>query len=160
MCVMLALDITKIFPWSWTLSTPRSQKDQFTVFWDPVVAEKHHYWRWLTKITTLKWTLIRASSQAILSLLSLDNGKIEISPDLEVPGPGVGLMPQSLALHPYFSCREILWYYATMAGVLPVLITKRITTILRFLKLSAKVRWQTFEIFLICFWFFQGIWSS
>ena len=70
----------------------------------------------------------------------MDNGRVEISPDLEMPGAGVGLMPQSLALHPYFSCKEILWYYATMAGVLPVLINNRISTILRFLKLSAKVK--------------------
>ena len=79
------------------------------------------------------------SDQVILGLLSPDTGHVDVSPDLEVPGPGVGLMPQSLALHPYFSCREILWYYASLAGVLPVMIDTRIATILRFLKLSAKV---------------------
>ena len=120
-------------------------------------------WLWENIITEGDWwnnnLYLSRSDQVILGLLSPDTGHVDVSPDLEVPGPGVGLMPQALALHPYFSCREILWYYASLAGVLPVMIDTRIATILRFLKLSAKVG-PTSLLETDVNWRNQGKWSS
>ncbi|CAG2101120.1 unnamed protein product [Medioppia subpectinata] len=63
---------------------------------------------------TGKTTLMRV----ILGQLKLKSGTIEVfgkmagSASLGIPGPGVGYMPQELALFDYFTIGEILYYYA------------------------------------------------
>ncbi|CAG2120043.1 unnamed protein product, partial [Medioppia subpectinata] len=62
---------------------------------------------------TGKTTLMRV----ILGQLRLTSGTIEVfgkmagSAGLGIPGPGVGYMPQELALFDYFTIGEILDYY-------------------------------------------------
>ena len=90
--------------------------------------------------------------QVALGLLKPMTGKVKISSIQNIPGEGVGCMPQSLSLHSYFSCHEILWYYAVLGGVNPSDIEARVKRILGFLKLESKasvrlnIRWQ-FEFF-------------
>src|SRR5262249_27091231 len=60
-----------------------------------------------------KTTLIRL----VLGRLSLNSGSVAVfshspgSPSLGIPGPGVGYMPQELALFEEFTIDEILSYY-------------------------------------------------
>ena len=65
---------------------------------------------------TGKTTLLRA----ILGRLQLDSGSIEVfgqqpgSRSSDIPGPGVGYMPQELALFDDFTVEEILKYFGTL----------------------------------------------
>ena len=76
----------------------------------------------------------------MLGLLKPQSGRVTVSCGGAVPGPSLGWMPQSLALHTYFSVVEILRYYATLGGIPPHLRSQRIRTVLEFLNLSDKVR--------------------
>ena len=51
----------------------------------------------------------------------------------------IGYMPQSLALHIYFSCKEILSYYCCIHGLDDVKREERIKFLLKTLKMSDKV---------------------
>ena len=77
--------------------------------------------------------------QVMLGLLTPSDGKVKIQSGLNIPGAAVGCMPQTLSLHSYFSCREILWYYATLGGVTHRDIEARMNLVMGFLKLAKKV---------------------
>ncbi|CAG2107865.1 unnamed protein product [Medioppia subpectinata] len=72
---------------------------------------------------TGKTTLMRV----ILGQLRLTSGTIEVfgkmagSVGLGIPGPGVGYMPQELALFDYFTIGEILNYYGMIYHILAFL---------------------------------------
>merc|ERR1711892_170235 len=77
--------------------------------------------------------------KVILSLLKPDSGTVVVRCKSAIPGPGVGLMPQNVALHLYFSVSEILHYYSLLAGLTDQERADKQETILSFLNLSKKV---------------------
>ena len=78
------------------------------------------------------------SFQVILGLIKPNSGSVVVRSNSAIPGPGVGVMPQNIALHLYFSVAEILHYYSLLAGLKDQERRDKQETILSFLNLSEK----------------------
>ena len=91
---------------------------------------------------TGKTTLIRS----ILGRLQLKSGSIKVfgaqpgSKYSEIPGPGVGFMPQELALFDEFTINEILRYYGTIYHLSGEELNQRVDELMKILNLPEKSR--------------------
>lgn len=89
-----------------------------------------------------KTTLLRI----ILGRLRPLSGHVKIfgvepaSPESTIPGPGVGYMPQELALFQLLTIQEVLHYYGTLYGVDTETIDERVDHYINFLNLPKKTR--------------------
>ncbi|CAG2164461.1 unnamed protein product, partial [Oppiella nova] len=70
-------------------------------------------------------------------------GKTPGSPDSKVPGPGVGYMPQELALYEEFTIEEILKYFGRLFGIQSKVVDSRIEFLVDLLQLPDKNRMIT-----------------
>jgi len=89
-----------------------------------------------------KTTLLRL----VLGRLKLKNGFIRVfgeepgSSLSDIPGPGVGYMPQELALFEEFNIREILTYYGMIYHLKSEELKERIDSLIQLLNLPEKSR--------------------
>ena len=67
-------------------------------------------------------------------------GKSPGSKESRVPGPGVGYMPQELALYDNFTIEETLVYFGTLFGIKSKIIDSRIEFLVDLLQLPDRQR--------------------
>ncbi|CAG2112683.1 unnamed protein product, partial [Medioppia subpectinata] len=89
------------------------------------------------KTTLLKCALGRLEpSKGSIHLFGRKPG----SPESKVPGPGVGYMPQELALYEEFTIEEILTYFGQLFGIKSKVIDSRIEFLVDLLQLPDRRR--------------------